>query len=151
MSWCSAALLLLTLPTARIVGEEVEAPTQEVALTVEVEAMPEGEEAKAEEPEDPEMAALEKEDEALEEQSAALADKFRAEQDQQLREKIKEKLQKIVNDHFDLRQRKRALEIERLEQQLEELRHVVQRRDELRQTIIDRRLDELINEEDLSF
>ena len=91
---------------------------------------------------DPEMFKLMKEEGELERQTTDLAAKYRdAAKDQ--KEKVKEDLRKAVTQHFDLRQKRRALEAKRLEEELKRFRDAIDGREKNRSQIIDKRVDDL--------
>jgi len=96
---------------------------------------------------DPEMFTLQKEEADLERQTGELAVQYRRAEASQ-RGEIKQQLEKLVNQHFDVRQRRRELEIKRLEQELQRLREAVQRRNKARDEVVKKRVSELIGQED---
>lgn len=100
---------------------------------------------------DPEMYELEKADRDLEKQTFDLAQAIRqAPADK--REALKADLGKLVQAHFDVRQQRRKLQLKRLEEELQRLRESIEGREQESDQIIDRRIGELIGEEDdLSF
>ena len=59
----------------------------------------------------------------------------------------KAELTKLVNEHFDVRQKRRELELKRLEEQLARLREVIKRRSDSRELIVGKRLSELLGEQ----
>lgn len=64
---------------------------------------------------------------------------------------LKKKLADVVEKHFQVRQDKRKLELERLERQIAGLRESVKNRDAKKASLIERRLAELIGAEDTGF
>jgi len=98
-------------------------------------------------PADPEMFELDQVDRNLEHKSHQLAIRFRQTEGEE-REKIAEELADVVNEHFTIRQKRRKLEIERIERELRKLLENVQAREEAREDIIHRRLMELKGEDD---
>jgi hypothetical protein len=62
------------------------------------------------------------------------------------REKIKARLQEVLEKQFDLRQKRHMSEIEALEDQVKKLRELVQKRQENRREILSKRLDQLQRE-----
>lgn len=64
------------------------------------------------------------------------------------REKIKQQIVELVNKHFDVRQERRALELKRLETQLQRLRETMEKRSKARKELVERRVSELIGRED---
>ncbi len=159
---CLAGLLVLPLVAARFGGGDfltARAAAEEAEVAAEEAGEGEGGEEKpaepaAEEPagdEDPEMSMLDESDAALEQRTAEVVERYQNAENDEQRKEIKAELVKVVNAHFEIRQRKRALEIERLEKQLEELRAVVERRNANRAAIIARHFDDLLGGDDLSF
>lgn len=91
---------------------------------------------------DPEMYELEKSDADLERQTFELTQRFRATpRDQQ--EAVKKQIAEVVEKHFDVRQARRQLQLKRLQEELEQLRTAIDRRNQIRAAIIDRRVGEL--------
>ena len=96
---------------------------------------------------DPEMYKLLQADFNLERQSQELAIQYRqAPQDQ--REAIKQKLEKLVAEHFEARQQRRLLELKRLEEELKRLRESIDKRKEAEPQIVNRRVSELLGLQD---
>jgi hypothetical protein len=62
------------------------------------------------------------------------------------RAKLKEKLASALAKQFDAQQKRRDLELARVEARLKKLREVMRKRGEERKTIIDKRLDQLVRE-----
>ncbi len=86
-------------------------------------------------------------DQSLEEESLALAIQFqRAPREQ--RETIKGKIEKLVNEHFQVCQQRRELELQRLEEDLKRLREAVKKRNEAREQLIRQRVSELLGLDD---
>ncbi len=141
-------LVLLALPLVAARSDEEDAFTAAAAEEGSAEAAEPAAEAGEE---DPEMSVLDESDAALEQRTAEVVERYQNAEEESQRSEIKAELAKVVNAHFEIRQRKRALEIERLEKQLEELRAVVERRNANRAVIIDRHIQELLNSDDLSF
>ncbi len=61
---------------------------------------------------------------------------------------IKEQLEKVVGQHFEVRQERRQLELKRMEKELNRLKLAIERRQEARDDIIKRRIMRLTGEED---
>ena len=100
---------------------------------------------------DPELYELEKADQDLERQTFELSQQLRrAPADQQ--EKIRQQIPELVAKQFEVRQSRRELHLKRLQEELEQLRQAIERRNEMRDEIIARRITELIgNQSDLDF
>ncbi len=98
------------------------------------------------EQDDPEMYALLKSDIEMERKSLEISHQLRQlPRDQRV--KLKEELTTLLNEHFDVRQKRRQLQIKRMEEELKKLRDAVTKRDESRKTIVDKRLNELTGDE----
>jgi hypothetical protein len=68
------------------------------------------------------------------------------------RDEIKKKLSDVLAKQFDLRQQRHGVEIEALEAQVKKLKELVQKRQQNREEIIARRLDQLVrNSQGLGF
>ena len=101
--------------------------------------------------EDPEMAALNRSDYDLDTQTQDLSEKLRSAKKED-REKLKEEIALTVAKHFDVRQKRRELQIKRMEDELKKLRDAMTKRNESKDQIIKKRMAELIgNEDDLGF
>ncbi|MDX1947992.1 MAG: hypothetical protein SFU86_21515 [Pirellulaceae bacterium] len=92
---------------------------------------------------DPEMYALLAEDMKLERETQELARKYR-EAKAEDREKLKTELGVKINQHFDSRQKRRELQLTRLEVELKRLREAIASRNQSRDEVIKKRLGELI-------
>ena len=103
--------------------------------------------------EEAEMARLDEADEQLERRTEQLVETYRQTQDENEKAQLRESLTAVVNEHLDVRQKRREREIQRLEEELKRLRQVVERRTAAREKIVSRRIDELVGEDgdDLSF
>jgi hypothetical protein len=95
---------------------------------------------------DPQMYKLLKEDYDLERRTRELAIQYRRASGDQ-RAPIRAQLEDLVDKHFQARQARRLLELERLEEELKRLRDAIERRDEARQTLVADRVAELLGEE----
>lgn len=62
------------------------------------------------------------------------------------RAKIKSKLSEVLDKQFDLQQKRREMEVAQIEAQLKKLRELMRKRSEARQTIVEKRLDQLLRE-----
>jgi hypothetical protein len=96
---------------------------------------------------DPQMYELQKSDHDFERQTGELSMKYRLAPSAG-RSAVKVELTKAVNDNFEVRQNRRRLHLERLEEELERLRSAIEQRDEARAEIVQRRVDELTGESD---
>jgi hypothetical protein len=101
---------------------------------------------------DPEMQAINQADMDLDRKTHELSAQYRQAKGSDQREELKKQLAGAVQMHFEVRQKRRELELQRLEQQLERLRDSVKKRTEERGAIVERRLSELLGkQEDLGF
>jgi hypothetical protein len=96
---------------------------------------------------DPELYELLKQDQELERQTADLSMQYRRAPEEE-RTALKTQLGELVQQHFDVRQERRRLQLKRLEDELKALRTAIEKRDEARDDVIDRRLLELLGQED---
>lgn len=96
---------------------------------------------------DPEMYELEKSDRELDRQTLDLSEQYRrAPVDK--REALQKQLAEAVSKHFDVRQSRRKLHLKRLTDELEKLRESIERRNDVRDQIIGKRVSELMGKED---
>ncbi len=97
---------------------------------------------------DPEMEKLLKEDATMEAHAQVLAKRHREAKDQGEQAKVRSDLETLTKEHFDLRQERRELEISRLEAQLQRVRDSIKRRNAAKDLIVQRRITQLLHEED---
>jgi septum formation topological specificity factor MinE len=91
---------------------------------------------------DPEMHALFVEDEKLDRQTLELASRLRrAAADS--RDKLREELADVVTRHFETRQKRRELQLKRMEEEIERLRAAIAERNKAREKIVADRIEEL--------
>ena len=96
---------------------------------------------------DPEMFKLMQADSEMTREAMQMAGQFhRAPKEQ--RDKIKDQIGKLLAKHFDVRQKRREMEIKRMEERLKKLRESIAKRNESRDLIVGKRLGELIGEKD---
>ena len=95
---------------------------------------------------DREMAKLLGDEARLERQAAGLVAEYARTEDEKDRSKIKSRLSAVLEKQFDAQQNRRDLEVARIEAQLKKLRELMRKRSDARQTIIDKRLDQLVRE-----
>lgn len=96
---------------------------------------------------DPEMFELMKSDQDMEGQEFELAEQLRKAKGEQ-RDALKKQIQEVVQKHFDVRQKRRQLNLTRIEQDLQRMRDELKRREEARESIIKRRTMELVGDRD---
>jgi len=87
----------------------------------------------------------------LDRQTRALAEDYR-QSPRPKRDDIKKQLEKLVDQQFEVRQQRRQLELKRLEEELQSLRDAMERRNKARKQIVEKRVTELLGqEEDVGF
>jgi molecular chaperone GrpE (heat shock protein) len=107
--------------------------------------------ARSMEANDPEMFKVLKEDMDLDRKSRELAVQYRQAPSAQ-RDAIKKLLEQVVDQHFEVRQQRHALELKRLEQEIKNLHERMDRRVKARKEIVAKRVSELLGvEDDLHF
>ena len=99
---------------------------------------------------DSEMRKLIELDIRFEHDSHELANEYRI-ADKDKKDEVKKQLEEVVNKQFESRQKRRALELERLESEMKKIRASIDKRTEARQQIVDRKVNELLGQDDLSF
>jgi hypothetical protein len=95
---------------------------------------------------DPEMLKIWNEEANAEREAARLIKDYAGTDKEDQREKIKGKLSDVLGKEFDFQQKRRDLELSRLEAQVKKLRDLMKKRNDARQTIVEKRLDQLIRE-----
>ena len=100
---------------------------------------------------DPEFFKLLKQDAELELTTRQLTMQYRQTTDENAKAEIGAQLAETVAKHFDVRQKRRALELERLEKELNRMKDLFEKRNTSRDKIIDQRLKELKGEEESLF
>jgi hypothetical protein len=102
-------------------------------------------------PDDPEMRELMKQDVDLDRQTREVAAHLRESRGDD-RAKLKSQLTELANKHFDVRQKRRALQLKRLEEELNRLREAIAKRHASRESIVENHIKELTGEpRDLDF
>ena len=97
---------------------------------------------------DPEMDELEAQDHQLDRQTFDLVARYRMNVPSEERAELKKQIQEVVTKHFELRQKKRQLQLTRMEKELQRMRDEIKRRSEAQSEIVGRRLGELLGERD---
>jgi hypothetical protein len=97
---------------------------------------------------DPETQALREKEGKLEGDVQKIVNDYNSTKDKDERAKLKKKLEDVSGEQFEIRQQYRELEVKRLEKELARIRDSIQKRNENRQQIIQRRISQLIHEED---
>ncbi|HEY2413753.1 MAG TPA: hypothetical protein VGI40_15995 [Pirellulaceae bacterium] len=102
-------------------------------------------------PDDPEMRDLMRQDAEMDRKTHELAMRIRESRGDE-RAKLKSELSELVNNHFDVRQKRRELQLKRMEDELQRLREAISSRNKSRESIVTNHMKELIGEErDLEF
>ena len=99
-------------------------------------------------PRDPELAKMIDAEVKAQQDVTKLTAAYGRTEGEDARSKVKEKLSAALVKQFDAQQKRRELELSRVEAQVKKLRALMKKRDEERKTIIDKRLDQLIREAD---
>jgi hypothetical protein len=97
---------------------------------------------------DVEMDKLLREERAAEHEVGSLIESYTHTGNDTERSKIKSKVTVALEKAFDLQQKRRELELSRVEARVKKIRELMQKRGEARQSIIDKRLDQLLREAD---
>jgi hypothetical protein len=100
---------------------------------------------------DPEFFKLLKQDAELDRTTRQLTMQYRQTVDADSKAEIGAQLADTVANHFDVRQKRRALELERLEKELNRMKELFEKRNSSRDKIIEQRLKELKGEEESLF
>lgn len=99
---------------------------------------------------DPEMERLANKEMRLESETMALVRKYR--QASQKDDDLKKEIETAIGEQFEVRQQLRKLELKRVEAELQRLRDAIERRNKARKQIVERRVAELLGqEEDVGF
>jgi hypothetical protein len=99
-------------------------------------------------PRDPELAKLINAEVTAEREVNQLKGEYAKTEGNEARTKVKDKLNAALSKQFDAQQKRRELELDRVEKQVKKLRDLMKRRDEERKKIIENRLDQLVREAD---
>lgn len=97
---------------------------------------------------DPEMDKLMREEATAEREVAALIESYTRTVGDKGRSEIRSKVAAALEKEFDLQQKRRDLELGRVEARLKKVRELMKKRSEARQSIIEKRLDQLLREAD---
>jgi hypothetical protein len=95
---------------------------------------------------DPEMGELAQVEAKASQESAELLSRYAATDDPANQKEIKAKLRTSLEDQFRVQLKRQQIELARIEERVRKLREQFKKRNDTRDTIIDRRLDQLINE-----
>jgi hypothetical protein len=94
----------------------------------------------------PALTNLHNDESRLEEEARSLVGQYSASKDEGEQAKIRSKLSAVLEKQFDLQEKRRDLEVARLEAQLKKIRELMRKRADARQTIVEKRLDQLLRE-----
>lgn len=95
---------------------------------------------------DPEMGELAQVEAQASQESAELLSRYAATDNAADQKEIKAKLRTALEDQFKVQLKRQQLELARIEERVKKLREQFKKRTDTRDTIIDRRLEQLINE-----
>lgn len=102
-------------------------------------------------PDDPEMRTLNEKDAELDQQAHEMAARIRDARGEE-RPRIKAQLTAVVNQQFEVRQKRRELQLKRMEEELKRLRETIAKRNDSRDSIVENHIREMIGEpRDLDF
>jgi hypothetical protein len=96
----------------------------------------------------PEANELRERENNIKDEIQAVVEKYNDTQNKDERANLKKKLEELVNQQFEIRQKYREMQVDRLEKELARIRESIQKRNENRQQIIQRYIAQLLNEED---
>ena len=97
---------------------------------------------------DPEMFERIREQQRLEMQSHLLAEEFHRTDSEEARQRIREELREIIEQGFALSQEIREFEAAQIERELDKVRTMLEKRRQNKQIIIERRMHELLENDD---
>ncbi|HWY88937.1 MAG TPA: hypothetical protein VNX28_19645 [Gemmataceae bacterium] len=95
---------------------------------------------------DPEIRKLHNEEATLEREAAGVVKEYIKTDNEAQRGKLKTKLSDVLAKEFDLQQKRREIELARLETHMKKLRDMMNKRNTARRTIVEQRLDQLLRE-----
>ena len=93
-----------------------------------------------------ESSSLRSQDYELGRQADALAAQYGAAKDDSGKEKLRSQLRDVLDKQFTAHHKRREQELEKLEARVRSLRELLNKRSEQRQTIVDRRLEQLVRD-----
>ena len=95
---------------------------------------------------DPEIRKLQNEEATLEREAAGVVKEYIKTENEAQRGNLKAKLSAVLAKEFDLQQKRREIELARLETHMKKLRDMMNKRNTARRTIVEQRLDQLLRE-----
>jgi hypothetical protein len=102
-------------------------------------------------PPDPEVQQLMRRQAEIEHRAARLAMAFRAAKNEEERARLQREVLEHVAEQFKLRQEARERSLRRMKEELERLERSIRQRAENRESLIQRRLDQLLGEDFFDF
>lgn len=96
---------------------------------------------------DPEMYKLAKVDAELDRQSQDLALQY-IHASREKRDQIRQQVEQVVNQHFEVRQERRLLELKRLKEELQSFQEAIDRRTKARKELIEKRMSDLLGSDE---
>ena len=97
---------------------------------------------------DAEMDKLLQEEAEADQKVATLVESYAHTEGEAKRNEIKSSLSTALEKEFDLQQRRRDLELKRVEERVKRVRELMEKRNKAKRSIIDNRLDQLLREAD---
>ena len=97
---------------------------------------------------DEEMQKLMQSENELSHESNELMGKYTSLEDETQRQQLKASLREVLGKQFDAQRQRRELELKRVEERISKLREQLNKRNNARETIVNRRLEQLISEAD---
>jgi hypothetical protein len=95
---------------------------------------------------DPEIRKLQNEEAGLERDAAGVVKEYIKTDNETQRGNLKAKLSAVLAKEFDLQQKRREIELARLEAHMKKLRDMMNKRNTARRTIVEQRLEQLLRE-----
>lgn len=95
---------------------------------------------------DPEMAKLAETEGELTREAEELLSQYAGSDDAAEQKKLKADLRQALAKQFDVQKQRRELELARIEERVRKLREQLKKRTDARETIVDRRLEQLVND-----
>jgi hypothetical protein len=95
---------------------------------------------------DPEAAKLAQAEAEVAQEAEQLSGKYESADKPDEQKRIRAELREVLAKQFNVQHQRRELELTRIEERVQKLRDQIKKRNEARESIIDRRLEQLINE-----
>jgi hypothetical protein len=97
---------------------------------------------------DPEMAEFAEAEATLAAEADELLSQYASADAKEEQKQLKDQLRDTLAKQFDVQRQRRELELQRIDERVQKLREQIKKRNDARQTIIDRRFEQLISEAD---